>query len=163
MGKTAENPTDRARTWRAGPLLRMTAVAVAVVAAASAIGSCGTSEPEAATEIEDVHLDAIREVVPDANLEYKRVTVPGVVNDIISPSAFSISDPGQPLVDDLLIVHETDLADVRPESRVKVTGIVYRGFNVAEVEKETGIDLDESLNQQWQGDSYIVASGVEAQ
>lgn len=29
------------------------------------------------TEIEDVHLDVIREVVPDAELGYKRVTVPG--------------------------------------------------------------------------------------
>jgi hypothetical protein len=37
------------------------------------------------------------------------------------------------------------------------------GFDTAEVEKETGINLDEALRQNWEGDSYIVASQVVAQ
>lgn len=159
MQYAATNMTGPAQTGPAAVLARL-AAATAVVVAASAVGGCGTSERETTTEIEDVHLDAIREVVPDHDLEYKRVTVPGEVKGIISPSAFSIVDPDDPLVEELLIVHETNLESVRPEARVKVTGIVYRGFDVAEVEKETGIDLDETLQEQWQGDSYIVASDV---
>ncbi|WP_427008174.1 hypothetical protein [Pseudarthrobacter sp. H2] len=46
---------------------------------------------------------------------------------------------------------------------VKVSAIVYRGFNVADVKKETGIELDEALHQQWRGDSCIGASKLDAQ
>lgn len=157
--RPAKIMTARLRTGPRALLAGLTAVAV--IAAASAVGGCGTSEPTTGTEIADVHLDAIREVVPDHDLEYKRVTVPGEVKGIISPSTFSIVDPDKPLVEDLLIVHETDLTGVRPEARVKVTGIVYRGFDTAEVEQETGINLDAALHKQWRGDSYIVASTVE--
>ncbi|WP_258805068.1 hypothetical protein [Pseudarthrobacter sp. NS4] len=66
-------------------------------------------------------------------------------------------------MDPLLILHKADVAGAEPAERVNVTGIVYRGFDAAEVEKETGIDLDEALHQQWEGDSYIVASGVKPQ
>lgn len=152
--------TDSARI-RPGTLLARLGAAAAVIAAASAVGGCGNSEPATGTEIADVHLDAIREVVPDHDLEYKKVTVPGEVKGIISPSTFSIVDPDNPLVEDLLIVHQTDLDNPRPEARVKITGIVYRGFDTAEVEKETGINLDEALHRQWQGDSYILASAIE--
>lgn len=142
------------------------AAAGALIAAMAAVSGCGGSEPEPGagtetlTEIEDVQLDAVREVVPDANLEYKRVTVPGQVDAVISPGSFSISDPAQPLVDPLLIVHKDDVESPEPATGVNVTGIVYRGFDAAAVEKETGIDLDPALHEQWQGDSYIVASEV---
>lgn len=159
MGYADRISIARARTRRAVLFPRLAAAGV-VIAAASAVGGCNTSGPETGTEIEDVHLDAIREVVPDADLEYKSVTVPDDVNEVISPASFSIIDPGQPLVDPLLIVHKNDVAGAEPAAQVKVTGIVYRGFDAAEVEKETGIDLDEALHQEWQGDSYIVASEV---
>lgn len=150
-----------ARTAPASLLARMTTAAAVIVAATAAAG-CSTSEPgaEGTVEIEEVHLDAIREVVPDVE-EYTKVTVPGEVKEVISPSTFSIVDPEYPLVEELLIVHESAPDGISPEARVKVTGVVYRGFDVAEVEKETGIDLDQALHEQWQGDSYIVASGIE--
>lgn len=157
-----KSTSTRTRTQRAGLPARL-AVAGALIAAASAAGGCAASEPETGTEIEDVHLDVIREVVPDADLEYKKVTVPGQVDAVISPVSFSISDPDQPLVDPLLILHKADVAGAEPAERVNVTGIVYRGFDAGEVEKETGIDLDEALHQQWEGDSYIVASEVKPQ
>jgi hypothetical protein len=137
------------------------AMAVAVLATAFSAGGCSSAAPAKGTDIEDVHLDVIREVVPDGDLEYKRVTVPGRVKTIISPSAFSIKDADKPSVDDLLILHKNELTGVKPGASVNVTGIVYRGFDVAEVKKETGIDLDQSLSRQWQGDSYIVASDVQ--
>ncbi|MGK3958783.1 hypothetical protein ACLKOZ_21630 [Arthrobacter sp. R4] len=162
MGHEARIRTGRtARTAPAVLVARM-ATAAALILAATASAGCSTSEPgpEGTVEIEEVHLDAIREVVPDVE-EYTKVTVPGEVKGIISPSTFSIVDPEYPLVEELLIVHETALDGISPEARVMVTGVVYRGFDVAEVEKETGIDLDQALHEQWQGDSYIVASGIE--
>lgn len=155
-----------ARTWpKSAPLRLRLAGAAAVLAAASAAGGCGTTEPapESGTEIADVHLDAIREVVPDADLEYKEVRVPGQVEQVISPSAFTIGDPNDSSVEELLIVNKSGTGEITPGVPVKVTGIVYRGFNVAEVKQETGIELDEALHRQWQGDSYIVASQVDAQ
>lgn len=164
MRYSAQNRTPSTRPKPAAIRLRLAGAAAALVAAA-ATGGCSATEtpPESGTEIEDVHLDAIREVVPDADLEYKEVTVPGQVEKVISPSAFSISDADDPLVEELLIVNKSGTGDVEPGVTVKVTGIVYRGFNVADVKQETGIELDEALHQQWQGDSYIVASQVDAQ
>lgn len=160
MGHMARIRTGgTARTAPAALLARM-ATAAAVIVAATATAGCSTPGPEGTVEIDEVHLDAIREVVPDVE-EYTKVTVPGEVEKIISPSTFSIVDPEYPLVEELLIVHESALDGISPEARVKVTGVVYRGFDVAEVEKETGIDLDQALHEKWQGDSYIVASGIE--
>lgn len=163
--------TDRistAGTWtrQAGLPARLAAAGLAL-AAVTAVSGCGASEPasepETGTEIEDVQLDAIRDVLPDPDLEYKSVTVPGQVDTVISPASFSIKDPGQPLVDPLLIVHKDDVSGAEPDAMVTVTGIVYRGFDVAEVEKETGMDLEDALYEDWQGDSYIVASEVQPQ
>lgn len=89
--------------------------------------------------------------------------MPGQVEQVISPSAFTIGDPNDSSVEELLIVNKSGTGEITPGVPVKVTGIVYRGFNVAEVKQETGIELDEALHRQWQGDSYIVASQVDAQ
>jgi hypothetical protein len=138
--------------------------AAAVIAVASALGGCAPDPaPATGTEIEDVHLSVIREVVPDADLEYKKVTVPGQVKDVISPSAFSISDPNEPAVDPLLIVDPARADGLAPGVKVKVTGIVYRGFSVGDAKEKTGIALDGALHKDWKGDSYIVASQVDVQ
>lgn len=148
--------------YRAALPLRL-ARAAAVIAAFLALSGCGTSEPtpETGTEIEDVQLDAIREVVPDADLEFKEVTVRGQVEKAISPSGFSISDPEDPAVEELLIVNQSGTGAIEPGATVQVTGIVYRGFDVADVKQETGVELDQAQYQAWEGDSYIVASGVD--
>ncbi len=38
----------------------------------------------------------------------------------------------------LLIVNQSGTLAIEPGARAKVTGIVYRGFNVADVKQETG-------------------------
>lgn len=164
MNNPSQNAPTNARLSRAALHLRLAGVA-AVIAAATVLGGCSTSEPMPGpgTEIEDVHLDAIREVVPDADLEYKKVTVPGQVEKVISPSAFSISDPDDPSVEVLLIVNQSGAGAIEPGVKVKVTGVVYRGFDVADVKRETGVELDEARHQEWEGESYIVASQVDPQ
>jgi hypothetical protein len=59
-------------------------------------------ETPGGTEIEDVHLDTFRDA--GGELAYKEVNVQGQVSKEISPSAFSISDPNDPGVDELFIV-----------------------------------------------------------
>lgn len=145
------------------PLLgRMATATAALIFAATAVAGCDASDPKpgGTVEIEEVHLDAIRESVPDLE-EYTEVTVPRVVKAVVSPSTFTIVDPSDPSVEELLIVHEHPLGGISPETGVKVTGVVYRGFDVGEVEKETGVQLEQAPHDQWQGDSYIVASHVE--
>lgn len=143
-------------------LRRMAATTAALLFAATAVAGCDASDPKpgATVEIEEVHLDAIRESVPDVK-EYTEVTVPGVVKAIVSPSTFTIVDPDEPFVEELLIVHENPLDGISPDAKVKVTGVVYRGFDVAEVKNETGLQLDQARHDQWRGDSYIVASNIE--
>ena len=162
MKKALKDPSRGASGCGLQPL-RLAGVA-AVIAVAAALGGCAPDPaPSTGTEIEDVHLSVIREVVPDADLEYKKVTVPGQVKDVISPSAFSISDPNEPAVDPLLIVNPAGAKALAPGAKVKVTGIVYRGFSVGDVKEKTGVQLNEALHMEWKGDSYIVASQVDVQ
>lgn len=163
MRHDAKATSEAAARNASGTLLRrMATTTAALIFATTAVAGCDASDPKpgATVEIEEVHLDAIRESVPDVK-EYTEVTVPGVVKAIVSPSTFTIADPAEPLVEELLIVHENPLDGISPETRVKVTGVVYRGFDVAEVKNETGVELDQALHDQWQGDSYIVSSNIE--
>jgi hypothetical protein len=142
-------------------LRRLATTAAALVFAATSVAGCDASDPKpgATVEIEEVQLDAIRESVPDVK-EYTEVTVPGVVKTVVSPSTFTIVDPAEPTVEELLIVHQNHVDGISPDTRVKVTGVVYRGFDVAEVKNETGVQLDQALHGPWHGDSYIVSSGI---
>lgn len=162
MGREARTRTGGTARNAPGILLARMAVAAGVIVAATSAAGCSSSEPEpeGTVEVEEIHLDVMRDAVPDVE-EYTKVTVPGEVERIVSPSTFTIVDPEDPLADELLIVHEAALDGISPDAAIKVTGIVYRGFDVAEVEKEAGIDLDQALHEEWQGDSYIVASAVD--
>ena len=58
-------------------------------------------------------------------------------------------------------MNQSGTGAIEPGATVQVTGIVYRGFDVADVKQETGVELDQAQYQAWEGDSYIVASGVD--
>lgn len=149
--------------------VRTQPVAARLVAAAVVITSVaflsGCQEPPketpGGTEIEDVHLDTFRDAGDE--LEYKEVTVQGQVAKEISPSAFSISDPEDPGVDPLFILDKSGATDVEPGMKVNVRGIVYLGFDVSEVKQSHGVELDPALEQEWEGEAYIVASEVDPQ
>lgn len=61
----------------------------------------------------------------------------GQVEMVISPSAFSISDADDSSVEELLIVNKSGTGDKEAGVTVKVTGIVYRGFSVADRKRES--------------------------
>lgn len=109
---------------------------------------------ETGTEIEDVHLDAIREVVPGKDLEYKEVTV---------PSTFSISsNPDLPAVGELFLVNQSGIGAIGLGMEVKITGIVYRGFDVTDIKEETRYRTGPSPGA-GVGGSYIAVSQVDVQ
>lgn len=141
---------------------RLVAVA-AVITGVAFLSGCQEQPQETpgGTEIEEVHLGTFRDAGDE--LEYKEVTVQGQVVKEISPSAFSIGDPDDPGVDELFIVDKSGTAGVEPGMKVNVRGIVYIGFDVSEMKQSHGVELDPALEQEWEGDSYIVASNVNAQ
>lgn len=138
------------------------AAAAAVIAGVAFLTGCQepSKETTGGTEIQDIHLDTFRDAGDE--LEYKEVRVQGQVAQEISPSAFSISDPDDPGVDELFIVDKSRPTDIKPGMNVNVRGIVYLGFDVSEIKQSHGVELDPALEQEWEGEAYIVASKVDA-
>jgi hypothetical protein len=143
---------------------RIMAATGALALALLALSGCNsTAGPETGADVEDVQQDVIEGTVDEAEdaEEGERVTVSANVNDVISPLSFTIAGTDETTVDALLVIHDGKISGVEPGLAVQVTGIVHRDFDVAAAEKETGLDLDGALHEQWQGETYIVASQVD--
>ncbi|MDP9374472.1 MAG: hypothetical protein M3Q65_18885, partial [Chloroflexota bacterium] len=100
----------------------------------------------------------------------RRVTVSGEVDEIVGPRAFTIG--GEDFVggDELLVVNADPSLRIAPpavsnvpgdgvldeDDLVQVTGPVRR-FDLAEVEREIGADLDDGLFAGWAGKPAVVA------
>lgn len=87
------------------------------------------------------------------------VTVSAEVGQVLSTTAFTLTGP----MNELLIVSATGPGDspvVEPSAPVQVTGTVREGFDIAAYEEEFGVDLDDSLFQEWTGEDYIAADSV---
>lgn len=89
----------------------------------------------------------------------RTVTVGGEVNQILSPRAFVLE--GDDLVggDDLLVVGANELGGISPDEVVLVSGPVRR-FNLAEAERDLGVDLDDNLFRDFDGRPAIVARDI---
>jgi hypothetical protein len=144
---------------------RVMGAAGALALALLALSGCSsTAGPETGADVEDVQQDVIEGTVDDADdaEEGDRVIISANVNDIISPLSFTIAGTDETTVDALLVIHDGKISGVEPGLTVQVTGIVHRDFDVAAAEKETGLDLDGALHEQWQGETYIAASQIDA-
>jgi hypothetical protein len=98
----------------------------------------------------------------------RTVTVAGEVDTVYSPRAFSVEDDDVLFDDDIMVISAQPLprvvgrfgdAEVLEDDIVLVTGTV-RPFNLAEIEREIGVDLDDDLFAYWTGNSAILASSV---
>lgn len=89
------------------------------------------------------------------------VTVSAEVNEIISPNAFTIAGTDDTTVEELLIVHNLDAAEVEQGLTVAVTGTVEEAFVITDFEDEYGVDLDDELYADWEQQRYIDATGVD--
>jgi hypothetical protein len=94
------------------------------------------------------------------------VAVEGNVVEVISERAFTIVSD-ELIVEDAVLVlaaNEQVLVDLEPalaaEQQVQATGVVRR-FVVAEIEEDLGIDLDEELEVEFEGQPVIIATNVE--
>lgn len=120
----------------------------------------GAEEVDAADDVID-DAPAADEAFFDDVQSYvgQQVTVSAEVESIIDTHAFTLDGPREPL----LVVSATGSGDselVEDGSVVKVTGTVQESFNVADVEEEFGIDLDDELFEDFGDEHYIVADQV---
>ena len=115
-------------------------------------------------------LATLDEVLDDPAAYYgRRVTVFGEVDEMIGPRAFTLADNDLVGDDELLVVGATRLPAVQgraaeepllEDDLVMATGPV-RQFNLAEVEREVGFDLDDGLFRDWAGRPVLIARSLE--
>ncbi|TFV57718.1 hypothetical protein E4P41_14115 [Geodermatophilus sp. DF01-2] len=151
------------------------AVAAAAAAPALALSACGedTAGPEVGTTVEDIQEDAASDVGPfegvyDSDFsddiesyEGREVRVSADVNEVLSPTAFTIAGTDDTTVDELLVVGAEESNNLAPDLTVAVEGTVRLAFDLAEAEAELGADLDDALGEEWAGEPYIVAESID--
>lgn len=90
------------------------------------------------------------------------VTITAEVEQLVSENAFTVVDPDDASVEELLIVHDgADAESLEEGAVVDVTGEVEEGFDVMTVEDNLSIDLDDEEYDDWADQRYIRADLVE--
>lgn len=154
------------------------AVVAAGIGTGVLVGCGGTAGPETGASVDEIQEEA-EAVDPGVGMEPdvgadagtaddvnryvgQQVTVSAEVNEIVSPSAFTIAGTaGSGGADELLIVANQPGTLVEEESVVAVTGTVREGFDIAAVEAEYGFDDDDALYSTFAGQLYIVADSID--
>jgi hypothetical protein len=154
----------------------MAGPAVAAVLALSGLGltACGddTAGNEAGADVQDVTEDDVAVGPYDGPYDTafygdldsyvgEEVTVSADVNEILSPTSFTIAGTDDTTVEPLLVVGATEVTGLESDLTVSVTGTVQEGFDVAAVEDDLGADLDDELYTEWDGEHYLVAKSVD--
>lgn len=177
--------TTRTRSATAArrPLRGLVAVGGAA-ALALGLGACGTTAgDEDGTSVEDVN-EAEQEVEAEADagagdyaydgvydntyleqqddLIGQEVTLSASVNEVLDDTSFTIAGDGSD-VDPLLVVGAaSDTASmVQADQEVDVSGTVEQAFVLTEVESDLGVDLDDELYAEWEGQTYLSADSVD--
>jgi hypothetical protein len=147
------------------------------IVAASTLGLTACSEdtagPETGTDVGDIQgeggeargphdgeydIDFYEDLESYADQE---VTVSADVNEVVSPTAFTIAGTDDTTVEELLILGAEDTTVLEPEMTVAVTGTVHPEFVIEDVEQDLGVDLDDALFEVWFQEPYIVAESVD--
>ncbi|WP_299038571.1 hypothetical protein [uncultured Pseudokineococcus sp.] len=164
------------------PLARGLVAAGGAAVLALGLGACGgTAGDEDGASVEDVQeaeVDA-QAGTDDEGAQYaydgpydagfadqqdslvgEQVTVSAAVETVLDDTSFTVAgdDSG---VDPLLVVDAGSSAAVEPDAEVDVTGTVQLSFALAGVEEELGVDLEDELYAEWEGENYLVASAVD--
>ncbi len=88
----------------------------------------------------------------------EQVTVSGEVNKVVGNNAFRIG--GKDLGGEPLLVVSSKRSNVSQDELVEVTGTV-REFDLAELENDFGVDLDDDAFTRFEGEHVIVADNVD--
>ncbi|MFC4903016.1 hypothetical protein [Kocuria oceani] len=145
------------------------------------LAGCGSEGPETGADVEDVTDGEVVESSAaatedpgamalayegDYNQDFydevttytgQQVTLSAEVSETISPDTFAIAGA----VDPLLIVEEQEIPPLDDGQVVQVTGTVQEGFDVAGVEQELGVDLEDEAFTEFEGEPYIMATSGE--
>lgn len=89
------------------------------------------------------------------------VTLRAQVEDVLSPSSFTIVGPEGVAVEPLLVVTADDVAGLEPGLPVTVAATPATEFDVAEVETELGVDLEDEQYAEWDDEPFLLATIVE--
>ncbi|MGQ1838883.1 hypothetical protein ACT4S2_10535 [Kocuria turfanensis] len=84
----------------------------------------------------------------------QQVTISGEVSRTLSPETFAIAGPADPM----LIVEEREIPTVDDGQLVELTGTMRANFSVSEVEEQLGVDLDDELYTDFEGENYLMAT-----
>lgn len=166
------------------PSTRVMAAGIFAVAGLGLAG-CNTEGPEQGTDVEDISEGEVLESSPapqegeaelstgyagpydqafyDQNETYagQEVNVSAEVAETLSTDAFVIAGAAGTTVDPLLIVEEQEIPPLDEGQVVEVTGTVQQDFDIAAVEQELGIDLEDDLYADYVGEPYIMATSGE--
>lgn len=88
-----------------------------------------------------------------ANYVGQQVTISGEVSRTLSPETFAIAGPADPM----LVVEEQEIPAVDEGQTVEITGTMQESFSVAEVEEQLGVDLEDELYADFEGENYVTA------
>jgi hypothetical protein len=89
-----------------------------------------------------------------ANYLGQQVTISGEVSRSLAPVAFAIAGPADPM----LIVAEQEIPAVNEGEFVEITGTMRGSFSVTEVEGRLGVDPEDELYSEFEGEDYVVAT-----
>lgn len=145
-----------------------------IAVSALSLTACGsdTAGAETGTDVEDIQeepavaepYDGVYDTAFYEGVESydgEEVTVSADINEIISPTSFTIAGTDDTTVEPLLIVHDGTLQELAPDLTVAVTGTVHRTFDLPTVEDEIGLDFDDALFEEWEAEPYIEASKID--
>lgn len=183
---TVTHPSKKKTTW----LTRAAVLSTAPVLALGLAG-CSTAGSEEGADVEDVQEleedEAVEdEAVEDEGLEGEAVdgpydgpydqafyddfqevyagemvTVTALVNQVVSPEAFTIAGTDDSTVDELLVLHDGSTTELEPDLDVRVSGTAEESFVLLDVEENLGVDLDDDAFADWEGTPYIDATTVD--
>ncbi|GAA4753372.1 hypothetical protein GCM10023328_40790 [Modestobacter marinus] len=90
------------------------------------------------------------------------VTVTAQVDDVLGPNSFTIVGPDDTSVEPLLVLVADEVPDLEAGLPVTVAATAAQEFDVAEVETQLGVDLEDEQYEEWEDQPFLLATIVEA-
>lgn len=159
------------RIKQTNPLAKTAAAGVFALSALS-LSACGDAgADEAGIDVEeqenaesDLAYDGLYDTEFYGELDSydgEEVTVEADVAEVLSASSFTIAGTDDTSVDEMLVLRASDIAELEPGLTTSFSGTVHQEFDLATVEDELGVDLDDTLYEDWDGQPYIEAADID--
>lgn len=166
------------------------AAASLLAVAGLALAGCGNGEDEAGTEVDDITGGEVAETPPVEQVppaegevpqpgatpyggaynqqfaddqtvyEGQEVTLSAEVVEVVSDNALEIGDPDDITLDPLLVMHDLGATGLEPDQVVEVVGTVMTDFDPATAGEELGVELEEEVYTDYEGDPWLHATEV---